>query len=58
MAGVMLVLDIATKALVMEGKSLGEAACLAGYYDPPNLILAIKKRVELTLSELVSLSKC
>lgn len=50
-----MVLDIATKALVMEGKKIGEAACLAGYYD---LILAIKKRVELTLSELVSLGKC
>jgi hypothetical protein len=32
----------------MEGKSIGEAAYLAGYYD---LILAFKKRVDLTLSE-------
>lgn len=50
-------LDIARKALQMEGKSIGEAAYLAGYNHPSNFIAAFKKRFDITPSELLSLDK-
>lgn len=50
-------LDMARRALVMEGKSIGEAAYLAGYNHPSNFISAFKKRFELTPSELISRSR-
>lgn len=50
-------LDMAKRALVIEGKSIGEAAYLAGYKHPSNFIAAFKKRFELTPTELIRISR-
>ncbi|WP_266236347.1 helix-turn-helix transcriptional regulator [Methylophaga sp. OBS1] len=50
-------LDMAKKALIMEGKSIGEAAYLAGYNHPSNFIAAFKKRFSITPSEFINMSR-
>lgn len=47
-------LDMAKRALLVEKKSIGEAAFIAGYGHPSNFITAFKKRFKLTPSELVA----
>jgi len=47
-------LDMAKKALLVDKKSIGEAAFIAGYGHPSNFITAFKKRFKLTPSELVA----
>lgn len=47
-------LDMARNALLVEGKTIGEVAYLAGYRHPSNFIAAFKKRYQQTPSELLS----
>ena len=49
-------LDMAKKALLVDKKSIGEAAFIAGYAHPSNFITAFKKRFKLTPSELVAIT--
>lgn len=46
-------LEKARKSLIFDGKSIGEAAYLAGYAYPSNFIAAFKKRFSITPTELV-----
>ncbi|AUZ84571.1 helix-turn-helix transcriptional regulator [Methylophaga nitratireducenticrescens] len=49
-------LEMAKKALIVEKKSIGEAAFIAGYAHPSNFISAFKKRFSFTPSEFVQMS--
>lgn len=46
-------LDMAKRALALDGVSIGEAAYIAGYTYPSNFVSAFKKRFSLTPTELV-----
>lgn len=50
-------LDFAKKALMVDKKSIGEAAFIAGYTYPSNFVAAFKKRFKLTPSELVATTR-
>jgi len=51
-------MESAKKALVIEGKSIGEAAYIAGYNHPSNFVNAFKKAFGITPSEFVRRHNC